>query len=289
MRRSIWTAQSIGRALASTTDPRVALCYIVFFVMFAIGSQVLSAGFSSVLTLSAGFQGLGLVLLSLKVHAGGSVAGLSARMLGMYAATFSCRLSSTLWLNGYLPVDRTGDGPYQLCEIVSLLLVLRLLYLTKLGPDRHSYNAKQDTMPCVGLCAFCFVLAVLIHPTLDRKPIFDVLWTAGCYLETVAMLPQLWTMARIGGYVEALTAHFVSLTAAARLLSLLFWYHGFGELANKRTGSNISGVGVIFAHLAQLLISCDFLYLYARSLCLVPKMVLPDMLEAGSSQRDASE
>merc|ERR1719182_711327 len=69
----------------------------------------LTLGFSSFLTLGAGFQCLGFVLLALKVQNQSGASGLSGKTLAMYALTLCFRLSSTVHLNGYLPVDQTGD------------------------------------------------------------------------------------------------------------------------------------------------------------------------------------
>merc|ERR1719199_715487 len=48
-------------------------------------------------------QCLALVLLGLQIMSTGSAAGISAKGLALDAFALCCRLSSTLWLNGYLP------------------------------------------------------------------------------------------------------------------------------------------------------------------------------------------
>merc|ERR1719446_1771581 len=110
-------ASSAGKTqVASST---VILSYTVFFVGAITLYNVLSAGFSSFLTLSAGLQCLGFVLLTMQVHNKRATTGLSGKMLAMYGLTFCFRLSSTVHLNGYLPVDQTGDWAYQAIEICS--------------------------------------------------------------------------------------------------------------------------------------------------------------------------
>merc|ERR1719161_2439373 len=83
----------------------VAASYTTFVVVAYIVYTVLSDGLSSLLTLSAGIQALAFLLLCLKVKGQTSVSGISATMLAMYAVTLVLRLSSTLWMNGYLPAD----------------------------------------------------------------------------------------------------------------------------------------------------------------------------------------
>merc|ERR1719408_830830 len=260
---------------APAADPKVILSYVVFFVLAATLYHALSAGFSSTLTLSAGFQCLGFILLAMQIQSQRMASGVSGKMLMMYAATLCFRLSSTLWLNGYLPVDKTGDHLYQAIEICSLglaLYLMRCVFVT----HRATSQEEQDSFPISvqNVVMGCFILAVVVHPNLDRRPLFDILWTTGCYLETLSMLPQLWMLSKIGGEVEALTSHFVVLSALSRVFSLIFWYRGFAELRPPNGGFNFPGYGVIGAHVVQLLLSCDFVFLYLKSFRHA-KMALP--------------
>lgn len=250
---------------APQTDMKVILSYVVFFLGSVALYHMLSAGFSSILTLSAGLQCLGFVLLALKMQSQRAAPGLSGKTLVMYAATLCFRLSSTVHLNGYLPVDQTGDWAYQAVEICSLILVAYLMHCV-LVSHRIACHETQDSFPLSIQSAVmgCFILAVVVHPNLDRWPLFDILWTTGCYLETLAMLPQLWMLSKIGE-VEALTSHFVVLSTLARVCTLIFWYRGFAELRPAHGGFNFPGYGVMGAHVIQLLLSCDFVFLYLRS------------------------
>jgi len=266
------SSHSAGKTRSA--DLKVILSYLVFFVGGATLYNVLSAGFSSFLTLNAGLQCLGFVLLAMKVQNQRAVQGLSGKTLIMYAATLCFRLSSTVHLNGYLPVDATGDWAYQLIEICSLGLVvylIRCVFVT----HRATYQEAQDSVPITIQNALvgCFILAVIVHPNLDRWTLFDILWTTGCYLETLSMLPQLWMLSKIGE-VETMTSHFVVLSALARVCSLIFWYRGFAELRPPHGGFNFPGYGVMGAHVIQLLLSCDFVFLYLKSAG-TSKMALP--------------
>jgi len=246
-------------------DPTVILPYVVFFVGGATIYHALESGFSSTLTLSAGLQCLAFVLLTVKLQSQKATTGLSGKMLILYAITLCFRLSSTVWLNGYLPVDKTGDWAYQAIEICSLFLIaylMRCVFVT----HRATYQEQQDSLPVKlqNLVIGCFILAVVVHPHLDRRELFDTLWTTGCYLETLAMLPQLWMLTKIG-QVEALTSHFVVLSFLSRCCSLLFWGTGFKEMAPPNGGINFPGAGVVGAHIVQLLLSADFVFLYLRN------------------------
>merc|ERR1719498_334588 len=52
--------------------------------------------------------------------------GLSANSLVLHSIAFACRLSSTTWLNGYLPVDASGDWIYQAFDVLALLIAVGL-------------------------------------------------------------------------------------------------------------------------------------------------------------------
>lgn len=240
----------------------VTVPYFAFVIMASPVYYILSDGLSSLLTLSAALQALGFALLVLKVRGQSSVSGISARMLGMYSLTEALRLSSTLWLEGYLPSDATGDWLYQCLELLSLVLAFVLMrHVVTKRRTTYAHGAaqeEQDSMPglpCVVLA--CSTLAVFLHADLNQNPVFDVIWTTACYIETAAMLPQLWMMSKAKGEVEALTGHFVALTALARLCSLTFWY-----LAMDPSPAEAAVVG---AHVLQLVLSCDFLFLYITS------------------------
>merc|ERR1719352_1999160 len=91
-------------------------------------------------------QCLGMVLLSLQLISTGSAAGISARALLLDAVALCCRLSSTLWLHGYLPVDASGDYIFQAFDIMSLSILAWLLYQV-FEAKKHTYQAHEDSLP----------------------------------------------------------------------------------------------------------------------------------------------
>merc|ERR1719181_102653 len=97
-------------------------------------------------------QCLALTLLALQLLATGSAAGISARAQSLDALAICCRLSSTLWLNGYLPVDASGDHIFQAIDICSLGILGWLLHHV-LVARASSYQANEDSLPIVPLIA----------------------------------------------------------------------------------------------------------------------------------------
>merc|ERR1719478_1154464 len=117
---------------------------------------------------------------------------------------------------------------------MTLLVVLCLLYLV-LKRYRYTYQEEQDSFEISYLLSGCFVLAVLLHPHLNSRPMFDTLWTFALYVDVFAMMPQLWMVAKleVGSGLEVLNAHFIAAIAASDGVSMFFWIYGFSEFAPK--------------------------------------------------------
>merc|ERR550514_157392 len=99
--------------------------------------------FTSILTMSAIVQCLGVSLLWIQVVSSESVAGISISAVKLDAVSVALRLSSTLWLHGYLPTDLSGEYLYQATDVVSLVMLLLLLRRMAVVRDcRH--NGHED-------------------------------------------------------------------------------------------------------------------------------------------------
>merc|ERR1719446_731618 len=106
----------------------VILVYISFALLAGFVYHLCAEGeFSSILTLAAIFQCLALSLLAIQVS-NGNVSGITAKTLQLDAMAFACRLSSTVWLDGYIPSDMTGDFLYQAFDFMSLGMALFIVY-----------------------------------------------------------------------------------------------------------------------------------------------------------------
>merc|ERR1719446_1998371 len=116
-----------GSKKASSGFNSVFAAYGLFILgACALWHLVADGEFSAILTISVMLQCLAVLLLGLQMLSTGSAAGISARALILDAIALCCRLSSTLWLNGYLPVDASGDHIFQAIDIISLVLVIWL-------------------------------------------------------------------------------------------------------------------------------------------------------------------
>ena len=120
-----------------------------------------------------------------------SAAGISASSLKKDAFAIVFRLSSTTWLNGYLPVDASGDHVYQIIDAFSLALILFLLYQV-LVVRRSTYNDTDDSMSIRPMVMASLAFAALLHGSMDASPLFDTLWMTGLFCGVIAVLPHFW-------------------------------------------------------------------------------------------------
>jgi len=255
----------------------IASSYFVFLLCGGVVAKEFSdRDFSAVLTFGSGVQTLGFLALLLKVRAQKTVKGISSKTLEMYVGVFMFRLSSTLIKNGYLPVDRSGDWAYQLADIVSLLIVLQLLYSCH-KTHGTTYQLEHDTLDLAKALIPCLMLAVCTHGDLNANKFFDVMWTISMNLDTIALLPQLWMLTKIGGEVEGQTTHFVASIFVSKVCAMAFWTYGYEELAPKNGNANIPGWTIMIMHGLQLLLSADFMLHYLKSRFMGGKVVLPQM------------
>jgi len=244
---------------------------LIAYGLFALGAGavwhlVADGEFSAILTMSVMVQCLSLVLLALQMISTGSASGISARGLTLDALAICCRLSSTLWLNGYLPVDASGDYIFQVIDICSLCVLGWLLHQV-LVMRRHTYQAEEDSFKILPMVAGAFVLACILHGDMNARKLFDILWMAGLFVSTVAVLPQLWLITRTGGHIEALTSHHIAAMAVSRILSGIFMWHARNDITCVQwiTGFNHASWSILGAHLLHMLLLGDFAYYYAKA------------------------
>jgi ER lumen protein retaining receptor len=247
---------------------QVITAYAVALIsLIAVYHMIAEGEFSAILTFAVMFQCLGFCLLSIQVLMTGGCSGISARALALDALAISLRLSSTTWLEGYLPMDASGDWVYQAVDVLSLLFVIWLLY--KLLKDmRTSYQVEHDNMPILPMVITCIVLAGLLHADMNDHPIFDTTWMSGLFISAVAVMPQLWLISKTGGKVEPLTAHYIAAMAISRALSGTFMWHARYDITCNEwvKGYNHAPWVILGAHTLHLLLLCDFGYYYIKSM-----------------------
>lgn len=256
----------------TTMSKECEFVYVYMFFLSALGIAYQTyegLGLSTFITLAVALQLLAYSLLALKVVHQQSVRGISGKALQCHAVVYISRLSSTTWLRGYIPSDQTGDGLYQVVDMLSLLMVLCLLWFI-FQTHQHTYQRTEDDFEIRYLLVSCFMLAVLLHPTFNDRPLFDTMWTFALYVDVFAMMPQLWMVSKLGKStsgetLEAMNAHYIAAITASRAVNFAFWFYGYVEFAPSDGGYNVAGWAVIAACIIQMLLLLDFVFIYIKA------------------------
>lgn len=225
----------------------------------------LAEDISCLLTMSAGLQAVGVLGLF------DSKQALHPLTANLFIVGLSLRCLVICVTTGYTPIDATGDWLHRCLETISLCLVL-VEYGTR--PFRNTCLQQEWTTPrqwviFIAVVAISLLLGYNFHLRLvgykgTEKTsfyVFDILWAASTYIETVAMIPQVHLMAILGTVQH--NAQFVSMAFLSRAVGLWFWlviYEPMKDVSESRwTALLICG-----AHGLELLIVCEVAYFFLR-------------------------
>jgi len=253
--------------MAAPTPAPVIVAYAIFAaVSFSVYHFVAGRQYSSVITMSAIVQCFGATLLCIQVLSRKSAAGISVSSLKLDALAIGLRLSSTTWLNGYLPVDKTGDHVYQITDVVSLTMILFVMHRV-LVVHRQSYQASEDSFQIGPMVLVSLAFAALLHADMDASPLFDTFWMTGLFCGVMAVLPHFSLIVQTGGQADAMTCHYIAATALSRVLSGLFMWEARNDITCKPwIGTfNHAGFAILAAHVLHLLLLGDFAFYYAKN------------------------
>jgi len=251
--------------------PLEACAYVCCSLLIFVGYHMASDGvFSSIVTLASVIQFLGLILTMMKINQLGGFGILSMKSLQLYVVVYVMRLVCTLFNEGYLPIDQSGDWAYQTADIFSLLVILFLLFKSRGNPTVR----EEKPFPMFWCILGCVVLAIFIHPCHNLGTWSDVSWTASVYLECFVMIPQLRLIATSNN-VEALTSHSIACTFCYRALNFYFWLICRRELIRTRCPTHLPAYVVVGALAIQTILLLDFMFYYLRALVNRTNMMLP--------------
>lgn len=115
---------------------------------------------------------------------------------------------------------------------------------------------------------FLIIPAVVLSFLINHDfTVVEILWTFSIYLESVAILPQLFLVSKTGE-AESITSHYLFALGSYRGLYVLNWvYRYYSE--------NHYDLIAIVAGLVQTVLYCDFFYLYITKVLRGNKLQLP--------------
>ncbi|KAJ7305857.1 hypothetical protein JRQ81_010223 [Phrynocephalus forsythii] len=148
----------------------------------------------------------------------------------------------------------TGDLSHLAAIIILLLKIWKTrscaVYLIYMK-FKATYDGNHDTFRVEFLVVPVGGLSFLVNH--DFSPV-EILWTFSIYLESVAILPQLFMISKTGE-AETITTHYLFFLGLYRALYLINWiwryyFEGFFDLI------------AVVAGVVQTILYCDFFYLY---------------------------
>lgn len=248
----MFSATQTSQFTSAAPCKQVAVVYGLFAAI-AGGVYYFVAGceFSCIQTLAGMLQCLAMAFLMQQTFCSKVTEGISSSSLLLHAAAFACRLSSTTWLNGYLPVDVSGDFIYQAFDVLALLLALRLI--------REFPSTGASGKGCGAVICISIGLAALLHADMNKRPLFDTLWMASVFLASAGMVAQMFALRKLPSSADPLAGHALSAMAMAQILSAIYMWHARNDMscACWLQGFNHSTWALLIAHAIPVLLACD--------------------------------
>jgi len=221
----VQTRTRVASHEALDVSPLVVYMLHVTFAVFALYVYfwVAEGSWSASVTISGMLQSHALVLLACKACVSGQASGISGSAVTLEAIALLCRLSSTSWLKGYLPIDASADFLYQFVDFCGLALAVWLLRRMLFTQPRIC-QASMDTIGARPLAGVCLSLAALLHADEHHRVLFDSLWIGGVFIGLVAVVPQLQLLAQNGGAADVFVRHYLLTTLVGKFFSFAFVY-----------------------------------------------------------------
>ncbi|KAI9310615.1 er lumen protein retaining receptor, variant [Dichotomocladium elegans] len=183
-----------------------------------------------------------ILILLVKIQNSQSCAGISFKTQLLYSVVFLTRYVDLVLR--FVSVYNTCMKVYFIASSVYILYLMKIKY-------RATYDQRMDTFPYVYLVGAAAVLGVVF--SYDYTPV-EVLWSFSIWLESVAIMPQLYMLQQTGE-AETITTHYLFALGAYRALYLFNWVYRYGMEGHTDWIAWVAG-------LIQTALYSDFFYLY---------------------------
>jgi len=183
-----------------------------------------------------------ILILLLKIWKTRSCAGISGRSQILFCIVFTSRYLDLI--TNFISVYNTTMKLFFLGASFGTVYLMYLKF-------KATYDTNHDTFRIEFLLGPTAVLALVLN---HEFTLMEILWTFSIYLESVAILPQLF-MVQKTGEAESITSHYLFALGAYRGLYILNWiyryyFEGFYDII------------AIVAGVVQTILYADFFYLY---------------------------
>lgn len=198
---------------------------------------------------------LAIIILLLKIWKTRSCAGISGKSQILFAIVYITR---------YLDLFTTFISLYNsVMKVIFIGASLATVFLM-FAKFRATYDRNHDSFRIEFLLIPTIILALLINHDFT---VMEILWTFSIYLESVAILPQLFLVSKTGE-AESITSHYLFALGSYRALYLFNWIYRY----IMETHYDLIA---IFAGVIQTILYCDFFYLYITKVMKGKKLQLP--------------
>ncbi|KAF7994212.1 hypothetical protein HCN44_006962 [Aphidius gifuensis] len=198
---------------------------------------------------------LAVIILVLKIWTTRSCAGISGKSQILFAIVYVTR---------YLDLVTTFVSVYNTSmKVIFIGASFATIYLMY-SKFKATYDHNHDSFRIEFLLAPTVILALLIN---QKFTVLEVLWTFSIYLESVAILPQLFMVSKTGE-AESITSHYLFALGSYRGLYLLNWIYRYYAEDHYELIAIVSGI-------VQTVLYCDFFYLYITKVLKGKKLQLP--------------
>merc|ERR1711976_1000119 len=153
-----------------------------------------------------------------------------------------------------------GNTSMKIFFISSAAATVYLMYFK----FKATYDHNHDTFRVEFLVAPAAILSLVLN---HEFSVMEILWTLSIYLESVAILPQLFMVSKTGE-AESITSHYLFSLGSYRALYIVNWiYRYYAE--------SFYDIIAIVAGCVQTIPYCDFFYLYITKVLKGKKLQLP--------------
>jgi ER lumen protein retaining receptor len=181
-------------------------------------------------------------ILLTKIWKTRSCAGISGRSQILFALVFITR-----YLDLFTHYISLYNSIMKCFYLASSIGTIYLMF----SKFKATYDRNHDTFRVEFLLIPCAILALLVNHEFE---VLEILWTFSIYLESVAILPQLFMISKTGE-AASITSHYLFALGTYRALYILNWiYRYYGE--------GFYDLIAIVAGIVQTVLYCDFFYLY---------------------------
>eukprot|EP01117_Protostelium_nocturnum_P000527 TRINITY_DN10592_c0_g1_i2.p1 TRINITY_DN10592_c0_g1~~TRINITY_DN10592_c0_g1_i2.p1 ORF type:complete len:215 (+),score=30.81 TRINITY_DN10592_c0_g1_i2:89-733(+) len=198
-----------------------------------------------------------ILILLLKLWTVRNCGGISLKSQELYALVYLCRYLDLFWnfSSFYLVI----------MKIIFLASSFAIVYLMR-KPFKNSYDKEHDSFRVLFLIVPCALLSLVWNLKFET---FEVLWAFSIFLESVAIIPQLFLLQRTGE-VENINSDYIFCLGAYRALYLINWVWRYYSNENAKAQWLPWTAGIV-----QTAVYCDFFYYYVKSKYYGKKMTLP--------------